>query len=237
MQKHILTTTLLTSLLCAAPAVADDLPISANIGFVSDYAFRGASQSDEKPALQGSFDFKHDNGFYLGVWGSNISWLSDAGADKSSLETNLYGGYTTEFGPIGFDIGLLQYYYPGKFGRGTDYHANGGKDPDTLEGHIGLSWEFLSFTYSHAFTKLFGLDESKGSKYYDLSAEYEIINKLTLSAHYGYSDIKNADNYKDWSLGASYAYGGLDFGLHYVDTSENDRLMDSRYIFSISKAF
>lgn len=237
MQKRNFATLLSVSLLVSAPAIADDLPISANISFVSDYAFRGVSQTDEKPALQGGLDFEHDSGFYLGVWGSNISWLEDAGADKSSLETNLYGGYATEVGPIGLDVGLLQYYYPGKFGRGTDYHANGGKDPDTLEGHIGLSWKFLSFTYSHAFSNLFGLDNSKGSKYYDLSAEYEIIDRLTLGAHYGYSDIRNGDNYKDWSLGATYAYGGIDFGLHYVDTNENDDLMDDRYIFSISKTF
>jgi uncharacterized protein (TIGR02001 family) len=238
MQKRILAVAILaaTPLLGTKAVMAGELPISANISIVSDYAFRGISQTDQRPALQGGFDYEHDSGFYVGVWGSNVSWLQDAGARGSSVELDVYGGYATDLGPIGLDVGLLQYYYPGSYGG--QYKADGNKKPHTLEGYVGVSWEFLSFTYSHSFTNLFGIDKSKNSKYYDLSASYEILEGLTIDAHYGYSRIKNADNYKDWSIGLTKAWGGFDFGLHYVDTDiSNERLADSRFIFSVSKAF
>lgn len=237
MQKRIIAAALIaaTPLFGAKVAMADELPISANISIVSDYAFRGISQTDQRPALQGGFDYEHDSGFYIGVWGSNVSWLQDLGASGSSLEIDVYGGYATDLGPFGVDVGLLQYYYPGSYGG--SYKADGNKKPHTLEGYVGLSYEFVSFTYSHSFTNLFGIADSKKSGYYDLSASYEIMEGLTLDAHYGYSNIKNADNYKDWSLGLTKSYGGFDFGLHYVDTSENNSLMDERFVLSVSKSF
>lgn len=240
MKKRIIAAAVLAAspLLGAKVAMAEgELPISANISIVTDYAFRGISQTDQRPALQGGLDWSHDSGFYVGFWASNVSWLNDLeqGTDNS-LETNLYAGYATEIGPIGVDVGLLQYYYPGDYGGA--YKAAGNEKPHTLEGYVGLSYEWLSFTYSHSFTNLFGLDKSKNSKYYDLSASYEIMEGLTLDAHYGYSSIKNGDNYKDWKLGVTKSYGGFDFGLHYIDTDIKDsKLADDRVVLSVSKSF
>lgn len=214
-----------------------ELPISANISIVSDYVFRGISQTDNDPALQGGLDWSHDSGFYLGFWASNVSWLNDLElGTNNSLETNFYGGYATSLGPIGVDVGLLQYYYPGDYGGA--YKASGAEKPHTLEGYVGLSWEFLSFKYSHSFTDLFGIPDSKSSKYYDLSASYEVMDGLTLDAHYGYSSIHGSDNYKDWKLGATKSYGGFDFGLHYTDTDIKDnKWADERLVLSVSKSF
>lgn len=241
MQKRIIAAAVLaaTPFLGANVAMAEDLPISANISIVSDYAFRGVSQTEQRPALQGGLDWSHDSGFYLGFWASNVSWLNDLdlGTDNS-LETNFYGGYSTSVGPIGIDVGLLQYYYPGDYGGA--YKASGAEKPHTLEGYVGVSWEWLSFKYSHSFTNLFGVADSKKSKYYDLSASYEIMDGLTLDAHYGYSHIKgpNGDRYKDWKLGVTKSYGGFDFGLHYTDTDiKGSNLADDRFILSVSKSF
>src|SRR5829696_3345373 len=68
----------------AAPAPEPDWTFSGNVGLYSQYVFRGISQTNEKPALQGGFDLAHKSGFYLGTWASNISWLSDANPDVSS---------------------------------------------------------------------------------------------------------------------------------------------------------
>ncbi|THF61987.1 TorF family putative porin [Pseudothauera rhizosphaerae] len=243
MQKRILASALAAALLGSGAALAEDSPFSANVSVVSDYAFRGISQTDQRPALQGGFDYAHDSGFYVGFWASNVSWLSDLekGLDvnsSSSLETNLYAGYATELGPIGVDVGLLQYYYPGDFDSEWKA-ATGSKSPNTLEAYVGLSWEFLSFTYSHTLSShQFGVEDAKNSGYYDLGVAYEILDGLTLDAHYGYSDTRNADNYEDWKLGATYSYGGFDFGLHYVDTDIKDnRLADDRFILSVSRSF
>jgi uncharacterized protein (TIGR02001 family) len=216
----------------AGAAHAGDGPFTANVGLVSDYAYRGYSQTDERPALQGGFDYAHESGLYAGVWGSNVSWLSDASPNVSnSLELDLYGGYKGTAGAIGYDVGLLQYYYPGSYPKGFN-------SPNTLEGYIGLSWEFLSFKYSYAFTDLFGYDKSDGSQYYDLGAAVDVGYGVTLGAHVGYNDIKGQDDYTDWKLGLSKEFGGFNFGLHYVDTDvDNADLADERVILSIAKSF
>ncbi len=222
----------LATIAAAGAAHAGDGPFTANVGLVSDYAYRGWSQTDERPALQGGFDYAHDSGLYAGVWGSNVSWLSDASPNVSnSLELDLYGGYKGTIGAIGYDVGLLQYYYPGSYPKGFN-------SPDTLEGYIGLSWEFLSFKYSYAFTDLFGYDKSDGSQYYDLGAAVDVGGGFTLAAHVGYSDIKGQDDYTDWKLGVTKEFGGFNFGLHYVDTDvDNADLADERVILSIAKSF
>ena len=222
----------LATIAAAGAAHAGDGPFTANVGLVSDYAYRGWSQTDERPALQGGFDYAHDSGLYAGVWGSNVSWLSDASPNVSnSLELDLYGGYKGTAGAIGYDVGLLQYYYPGSYPKGFN-------SPNTLEGYVGLSWEFLSFKYSYSFTDLFGLPDSEGSQYYDLGVSYELGGGFNLDAHYGYNDLKGGDDYKDWKLGVTKEFGGFEFGLHYVDTDIKDLdLADDRFILSVSKSF
>ena len=84
-------TTLLLSLLSLSIAIPtfsaqaqeqdNGLDVSANVGFVSQYSFRGIAQSDESVAIQGGFDASHDIGLYAGVWGSNIDFNTDDNAD------------------------------------------------------------------------------------------------------------------------------------------------------------
>ena len=95
--------------------------LTGNFGIYSQYIFRGLTQTDEKPAFQGGFDFTHESGFYLGTWGSNISWLSDSGACNHgcSLEWDFYGGWKHTWNEDwGLDLGVLQYYYPGSYNPG-----------------------------------------------------------------------------------------------------------------------
>ena len=82
--------------------------------------FRGISQTNEKPAIQGGFDVGHKSGFYVGTWASNISWLSDGNPDVSaSMEWDFYGGYKWAL-PADFvlDLGVLYYWYPGTYPSG-----------------------------------------------------------------------------------------------------------------------
>ncbi|MEY3840800.1 MAG: hypothetical protein RIR08_1537, partial [Pseudomonadota bacterium] len=59
-----------------APAPATS-PITANVTVVNDYRYRGMTQSNYKPAIQGGFDYAHESGFYIGNWNSSISWIGD----------------------------------------------------------------------------------------------------------------------------------------------------------------
>jgi uncharacterized protein (TIGR02001 family) len=235
-------------LLGSGSVLAADNPVTANVSLTSDYAYRGISQTDEKPALQGGFDYAHASGLYVGVWGSNVSWLRDAedaardgGASfkssGNSLELDIYGGYKGTIGAVGYDVGLLQYVYPGRYRESWRNAVL--KRPDTLEGYVGLSWEFLTFKYSHAFTNLFGTPDSENSKYLDLSAAYEVMPGLTLNGHFGRQIVAGpADSYNDWKIGVTKAIAGVSIGLHYVDTDIDDvDIAEERVILSVSKSF
>ena len=89
---------------------------TGNVSVVSDYRFRGVSQSYKLPALQGGFDYSHASGSYLGNWNSSVS--GNSFNNGAGLEMDFYGGWKTEFSNgIGFDIGGLYYYYPGSTSR------------------------------------------------------------------------------------------------------------------------
>src|SRR6266498_1225542 len=85
---------------------------TGNVGLFSQYVFRGITQTNEKPAVQGGFDLGHKSGFYVGTWASNISWISDYTPGVSaSLEWDFYGGYKGSLpADFGYDLGVLYYY-------------------------------------------------------------------------------------------------------------------------------
>ena len=196
--------------------------LAGNLSLVSEYRYRGISQTDFRPAVQGGFDYAHSNGFYAGVWGSNISWLADAGAASgSSVELDLYAGFKNTVGEFSYDVGVLQYYYPGNFGAWT---SAGNPKPNTTELYIAGSWKMFTLKYSHAVTDLFGVKDSDGSNYVDLSANFDVGAGVTLGAHAGHQKVRNASDcsYSDWKVGASKDFAGFAWGLNYVDTNAKD---------------
>lgn len=233
----------------ALAAESDDdssaFSVSANLSLTSQYRFRGIMQTNNKPAIQGGFDISHSSGLYIGNWNSSITWLNDSDPDVSAgVEMNFYGGYSHEFSNgVSLDIGVLQYYYPGSF-------PSGYVSPDTTEAYLGVGYGPVSFTYSHAFTNLFGVADSKNSQYYDLSASFPTgVWGLNLDAHVGYQRVRNLDDgsYTDWSLGLSKELGkGVSASLMYVDTNADRNVYTNSYgkytgssaaVFSLSAAF
>jgi uncharacterized protein (TIGR02001 family) len=226
--KSLVALGITAALSTAAATAAEQSPhsITGNMGLYSQYIFRGLTQTDRDPALQGGLDYSHSSGFYLGTWASNISWLRDFGSYRSggSLEWDFYGGYKGAIGKsdFGFDVGLLQYYYPG------DVTA-GGTKADTLELYGALSWKWLSAKYSHSLDKkTFGVADSRNTWYLDLSANFPLTDKLNIQAHWGKQKFKgsiaNVSNdsqasYEDWKLGVTYALP-KDFtvGAYYTGT-------------------
>ena len=96
--------TLVTMALCGTAAQAaepePEHKLTGNIGLYSEYVFRGLSQTDGDPAIQGGFDYAHSSGLYLGTWASNVSWLKDfdAYSGGGSMEWDFYGGFKGTFG-------------------------------------------------------------------------------------------------------------------------------------------
>src|SRR6185436_9163527 len=143
---------------------ADPTPehtLTGNVGIYSQYIFRGLTQTNRDPALQGGFDYSHSSGFYLGTWASNISWLRDGVPPQyisgGSLEWDFYGGYKWGFAPDWtLDLGALYYYYPG-----SENSAFGLAKADTFEVYAGLSWKWLSAKFSYAVSnKVFGVTDA-----------------------------------------------------------------------------
>jgi len=187
--------------------------LTGNVGIFSQYIFRGLTQTDKDPALQGGIDYSHASGFYAGTWASNVSWLRDMGAYSrgGSLEWDFYGGYKGTFGKsdFGYDVGLLYYYYPG------DALAPAVK-ANTLEAYGAVSWKWLSAKYSYSIDNdTFGVTNSDGTWYLDLTAAIPVTDKLTIQAHWGKQKFRGNTaagvsndsfaSYDDWKLGATYA--------------------------------
>lgn len=91
-------TLLVSALSVSLSALADEAPASphtftGNVGLVSDFVYRGISQTHTQPAVQGGFDYAHASGLYAGIWGSSISWVSDGLGGSYPLELDIYGGY------------------------------------------------------------------------------------------------------------------------------------------------
>ena len=225
----------------AADAPASPHTITGNVGLYSQYIFRGLTQTNGKPAVQGGFDYSHASGFYAGTWGSNVSWLTDATppaySSGGSMEWDFYGGYKWNL-PSDFviDLGTLYYWYPGDANT-TALKGGNALNPkaDTWEIYAGLSWKWLSGKFSYSVdNKTFGLNDSSGTYYFDLTAAYPVPDtKLTLLAHYGMQKYKGQDqrllgvasndtacSYEDWKLGATYALPkDFTIGAYYTDTT------------------
>lgn len=188
----------MTSLAFAGAVLAQTAPaepqdsLTFNAGVVSDYRYRGISQSRLKPALQGGVDFAHKSGVYVGAWGSTIQWIKDAGGD-SSVELDLYGGYKGSLGDVAYDLGLLHYQYPS---NGLAVSAN------TTEVYGAATMGPITLKYSHALTNLFGFADSKNSHYLDLSGVFDLGEGWSLTPHVGYQYVKNngAFSYTDYAL-------------------------------------
>ena len=196
----------------AVPAVsfAADSSVAFNASVVTDYRYRGISQTRLKPAVQGGVDFTA-GAFYLGGWASTIKWIKDGGGD-ANVEIDLYGGYKGEISKgLGYDIGLLTYQYPS---NGLNPSAN------TLEIYGALTAGPVTAKYSHSTTNLFGFANSKGSGYLDISATFD-VGGFAVTPHIGRQTVKNngAYSYTDYSLAISKEVAGITWSATLVDTS------------------
>jgi uncharacterized protein (TIGR02001 family) len=225
-----------------------DYTLTGNLGLFSQYVFRGLTQTDEEPALQGGLDYAHKSGFYAGTWGSNVSVLRDTGAYSSggSLELDIYGGFKGNIGKsdFGYDVGLLYYWYPGDA-------ASGFHEADTLELYGAISWKWLTGKLSYSLNdKTFGVDDSRGTYYLELNAAYPIPNsKFTVIGHYGIQKFEGSNgavgcsstdndtcaSYNDWKIGVNYTLPkDFTIGAFYTDTSGMDSAAKSFYTTSSS---
>jgi uncharacterized protein (TIGR02001 family) len=221
----------------AQKAPEPDYTLTANVGAVSQYRFRGMEQTSGAPALQAGVDFAHKNGFYAGVFTSSVKWVRDFnGATSGEREVDYFLGFKTAVSDINFDFGAIQYQYPGNNSGvlGTPGNPSGTTvytDANTTEVYVGVSYGVASFKMNNATSNYLGGINSSGAKYYDLSLNFDLGNGLTLVPHVGMQTIPNvtigtdtkAADYNDYSLTLNKDFGnGWSASLAYVGTSAKE---------------
>ena len=246
-----------------ADAPKPDWTFAGNVALSTEYLYRGIAQSDRKPAVSGGFDLGHVSGFYVGNWDSSISWISDgvqaaneaaaAGGGpvnqgtSAPIEMDFYGGYKFGAGPLSFDVGGLEYYYP----------LSGFKPdpkPDTFELYVAGTWGPATLKYSQALTNLFGAADSKNSWYLDLSATWDLGGGFSVTPHVGHQAVKNSNggSYTDYNVKVAKDLSGwtLTGGIYGTNVKSSDpfynfstgpaeghNLGATRVVVSIGKSF
>ena len=213
--------------------------VTGNIGYVSDYTFRGISQTNEGMAIQGGLTLNDDSGFYLSSWGSNINF------GQGSMELDILAGWTGKITEeLSTDVGVMQYRYP-----------NGDNATDQFN-FVELYGKLIykDFVFGLAYSSdYFGTDVDG---YYYLSADYTypIMDKLSLLAHLSYNKFEDnaqyttflaagpvgGSGYMDWSLGLGTTLLDTAVQLKYVGTDIDDSaecaICDNRAVFSVTKS-
>lgn len=211
--------------LSATPAMAQEeessaITVSGSATVVTDYRFRGISQTDKDFAVQGGFTVSHESGVYVGVWGSSVDDYIAAGSDQ---EIDLIAGYKKTFGGTTVDLGGLYYYYPGS-SKITPTNSDFLELYTSVSQTIGPVSAKLAAYYAPKQAAL-TLGAGKEDNFYmNLGLSGSIPDTgVSLSAGIGRtfttSFLSGGSKYTDWSLGASYTAGAVTFGLNYVDTS------------------
>lgn len=210
-------------------APTKDFTITGGATLISDYRFRGLTQTNKDPSAQGTLNINHSSGLYVGTFAATI----DGGPDGSTplltnygdVEIDLYGGFTKTLpSGVGFDVGLLYYYYAdGAKGVNTDFFepyasVNYTVGPANLKVGGNYAWSGQS-----------GLDFTSGKDdnvyLYGEVALAVPTTPVTLKGHYGYTNgslglanLDGSDDYTDWSVTAEAVGGHFKAGVSYVDT-------------------
>ena len=231
---------LLTALLIVAGVAQAE--VTTNLGATSDYRYRGISQTQNAPAVQGGIDYTNKNGFYAGNWNSSVSSL--VYTNGAGIETDLYAGYKKEIKGITLDVGSYNYFYPRASVNKTNY--------DTREVYVGAAKGPVSIKVSQSLGDYFAASNSRGSRYYQADVAYPIAGtKASILAHAGRTDVANQTvlDSNDYNAGVGYNLAGFDLAARYYTNSNktaafqtantvgNQKLYRNALVLSVSKTF
>lgn len=217
----------------AQEEAAEPFTVTGGATVVSDYRFRGFTQSNEDFAIQGTFTVSHESGLYAGTWGSSIGFAG-------GTEIDFYAGFAKEIVPgVTADIGATYYFYPNAV------------DADVIEPYVSLTGMLgpvkakAGLAYAPD-QKSLG-DDSAVYTYLDLSTGIP-STPLTLKGHLGYaksdSFLGGPDGETlDYMVGVDATWKNLTFGVSYVNTDvkkadgKEGLGADGAVLFSVGAAF
>lgn len=229
-----------------AEEAADGFSVTGGAAIVSDYRFRGLSQSGEEAAVQGWATVTHSSGLYAGFWGSSTDIVTvDSALNLTNQNTEIDAivGYSTKLGGVTVDGGVTYYIYPG----GTDLPTDFFEPYLSVSGDVGPA--NLKVGVAYAFDGQNALANNSNLYLYTDAKIAVPSTPLTLKGHVGYSKNDNygillGDNdYMDYSIGAEASWKALTFGVSYVNTDVTKAFgikeagADGTVVFSVSAAF
>jgi len=242
MKSKLLHTLVLAALAVPGVAMAADAPasphtVTANVGFTTDYIFRGIAQTSHNPAVQGGVDYAHSSGIYAGAWGSNVSWIADSGAVATgsvTMELDTYFGFRNSFAEdFSYDVGFIRYNYLGSYTAAANPFIPGTNlakaDTDEIYGAIGYKW--ITAKYSYGLGQFLTVPGAKGTNYFELNASVPVADTgITFGAHVGKQTYKGTTanlaaaaattpTYTDYKVSISKDFSGYVVGLAYTDTN------------------
>ena len=208
----------------AASAQEAESPYSWNVTAVSDYVFRGVSQTDEDPTLQAGFTYTSPVGLYAGVWGSGV----DFGPGDPSTELDYLIGYGVDVtDTVNFDVLLNRYTYLGA----SELNYNELITTTTFADQYKLTVAYSNDVWNS------GTD----GWYYGVGGEWALPQEFTLAANVGRSTFEQgtAKDYTDFNIGVSRQFGLFNLGLGYHGTDGSGRdnsgkLADNRVVFTVA---
>lgn len=200
-------------------AAEGGVSFSGNVGVTTDYRFRGISQSDGSPAVQGGFDVDFGNGFYAGTWASQVDFAY--GEDETKFEQDFYGGYGGEISDtVSYDVGYIYYAYHG---------GDNDEDYQEVYGSLSISDLTLGLAYSNEYWAETGAFYYPYAEYSfalpaDLSLDLHLgVNVFDEDSFFVYGEEgaivnEGLDNYIDYSVSVGKEFGGLALSASLVGT-------------------
>lgn len=188
----------------AMPAMAISMnaqaELSANVGVVSKYLFRGAPESNV-PAVQGGIDYAHESGLYVGWWASSLDY-SDEVFHSTGVENDFYVGWEGAVDDFSYGAAVFQYYY-------IDVD-----DSDATELEVYGGWGPLGLSLTYNATDV--VWSNSGDIYMALSFDTPVLYGFDFNATLGYHfyDDDDAGNDKaDFVTSESSNFTHLDLTL------------------------
>lgn len=223
MRKHLIQSVVIGAgiLGLAATAQADtNTGLTANVGVTSNYVFRGETQTDDGPAIQGGVDYTHSSGFYAGAWGSNV----DFPGVGSGLEYDLYAGINFDVTQdVKLDIGYIAYNYT----DGTVDDAVG-----TKEVFIGGKYQnFAAYFYNG------NANNNNDYQYYDLRYTLGLPQEIKMTLHYGHRNPDVGNNADDASIRFSKDISGFNASLTFTTIDSNSPNDKDKLFLTVTKSF
>lgn len=248
---------LVAGLAAAAPSMAADekekmIPgdFTGLLALTTDYTFRGISQTDSKPAIQGGLEWAYPLSepisIYAGVWASNVDF--DDG-DQAQVEVDWTAGVRGTIDKFSWQLGFTYYYYPGAKVAGDHY------DYYEFSAKAGYDFGFVNVTGLVAYSPDYFFETGTGVYVSgDALVPLPFLEKFEpgITLHVGHQSIDDntkfgTPDYVDWAVGVTGKIDNFVLALQYIDTdikksecfagSGLTKTCEGRVVFSVTRPF